>query len=741
MDTLLIAPQLHCDVCVSPRSCEHLDAATLDWRADLRAREHPGSPALGRSSKRARELSPLAQDRSVADPLRARVSERRRSRSTGTRSSKATSTRKESSSCSTDDDFKAAAIESSKTIEILDFVKSDEIDPRYFETPYYVVPAKGGEKAYALLREAIKRTGMVGIGKITMRTNSLHLAGIKAVGDAIVLEIMRFEDELVDVERHEFPSDDGRASAGTADGGAARREPVAAVRSVEVHRRLSREPDEDHSREDEGKKDRRARSPRSARARRSSISWRGCRRASRWARSGRLRDAPRNAERTRAPRESRRRGAKRHEADSRPCSPPSAPSFHAGERLGVRAEVRRHSHSRIRVEATASRSISRNGIDKTRQFPEIADALRELHARAKRPFVIDGEIVAHATATHRRAFRNCRAACTSTDRNAIERHRADSPAALMVFDMLARRKEVARSLSRGACGESISPRCSDPAGRIPTRCGSATSPTTARRMLREARDVTDGKASSRSAAMRAYDAGPTIARVAQAQDRAPAGVRRRRLDRAAQIARAHRRAPPRLLRRRRSLVYAGHTGTGFSRNRCSTRTGGSRRLERKHVAVFDDAAHERDARTGRGRQSSSRSSSTSGPRTENCVSRSSSACATTRRRAKSSREPESTVRQRRRRIAPTDAPCRAVARAAAAAIKPTRSASSAARSYICARPPNRLSSRDAERDRATDRRTSKKTAAAARWSCRTASSRSRTSTRCSFRRRSTPRAT
>ena len=108
----------------------------------------------------------------------------------------------------TDDDFKAASIESSKTIEIMDFVQADEVDARYFETPYYVVPAKGGEKAYALLREAIKRTGMVGIGKITMRTNSLHLAGVKTVGDAIVLEIMRFAGELVDVNDFSFPSAD-----------------------------------------------------------------------------------------------------------------------------------------------------------------------------------------------------------------------------------------------------------------------------------------------------------------------------------------------------------------------------------------------------------------------------------------------------------------------------------------------------------------------------------------------------
>jgi DNA end-binding protein Ku len=106
-----------------------------------------------------------------------------------------------------DEDFKAAAIESSKTIEILDFVASEQLDPRFFETPYYVVPQKGGEKAYALLREAIKQTGMVGIGKITMRSNSLHMSGVKAVGDAIVLEIMRFGDELVEVSDFSFPTD------------------------------------------------------------------------------------------------------------------------------------------------------------------------------------------------------------------------------------------------------------------------------------------------------------------------------------------------------------------------------------------------------------------------------------------------------------------------------------------------------------------------------------------------------
>jgi DNA end-binding protein Ku len=108
----------------------------------------------------------------------------------------------------TDEDFKAAALESSKTIDILDFVKEEEIDPRFFDTPYYLVPTKGGEKAYALLREAVQRSGAVGVGKITIR-QSQHLAGIKAVGDALVLELMRFANELVDADEFTFPTADG----------------------------------------------------------------------------------------------------------------------------------------------------------------------------------------------------------------------------------------------------------------------------------------------------------------------------------------------------------------------------------------------------------------------------------------------------------------------------------------------------------------------------------------------------
>ncbi|MDQ6635131.1 MAG: Ku protein [Gemmatimonadota bacterium] len=94
---------------------------------------------------------------------------------------------------------------SSKAVEMMDFVKSDEIDPRYFDTPYYLVPQKGGEKPYALLREALQRTEMVGIGKLTLRQKE-HLVAVRPIGDALVLELMRFEHELVEPEELSFPS-------------------------------------------------------------------------------------------------------------------------------------------------------------------------------------------------------------------------------------------------------------------------------------------------------------------------------------------------------------------------------------------------------------------------------------------------------------------------------------------------------------------------------------------------------
>jgi DNA end-binding protein Ku len=104
----------------------------------------------------------------------------------------------------TKEDFETAALRKSRTIDILDFVEADQIDDRFFETPYYLTPAKGGERAYALLREAIRQSGRIGIAKIILR-ESQHLAALEVIGDALVLTMMRFSDEIVDTNQLTFP--------------------------------------------------------------------------------------------------------------------------------------------------------------------------------------------------------------------------------------------------------------------------------------------------------------------------------------------------------------------------------------------------------------------------------------------------------------------------------------------------------------------------------------------------------
>ncbi len=105
-----------------------------------------------------------------------------------------------------DEDFKRVDLEvAAQTIDIIDFVPVEEINPMYFQKPYYLEPAKGGDKPYALLREALGDSGPgVGIAKVVIRTRE-HLAGVKAQGDALILEIMHFGDELVDADDLKFP--------------------------------------------------------------------------------------------------------------------------------------------------------------------------------------------------------------------------------------------------------------------------------------------------------------------------------------------------------------------------------------------------------------------------------------------------------------------------------------------------------------------------------------------------------
>ena len=96
-------------------------------------------------------------------------------------------------------DFKAANPKATQTIDIEDFVLLDDIDTMLFDKPYYLVPQKNGEKGYFLLRDALAKTKKVAVGKIVIRTKQ-HLVAIIARADYLVLEILRFAHEVIDVD-------------------------------------------------------------------------------------------------------------------------------------------------------------------------------------------------------------------------------------------------------------------------------------------------------------------------------------------------------------------------------------------------------------------------------------------------------------------------------------------------------------------------------------------------------------
>lgn len=93
------------------------------------------------------------------------------------------------------DDLKKANVKATQTLDIQDFVRADQIDPTFFETPYYIVPQKRATKAYVLLREALKKKGAVAVATFVLRTRE-HLCALMPVGDAIMLEVLRFGHEL-----------------------------------------------------------------------------------------------------------------------------------------------------------------------------------------------------------------------------------------------------------------------------------------------------------------------------------------------------------------------------------------------------------------------------------------------------------------------------------------------------------------------------------------------------------------
>lgn len=97
-----------------------------------------------------------------------------------------------------DEDFEKASPKKSKSIDIVQFVKAEEIDPIFFEKPYYIIPATGGEKTYGLLLKALEKAGTVGIAEFMLR-NRQHVCAIKPYKEVLMLEQMRYEDEIKEV--------------------------------------------------------------------------------------------------------------------------------------------------------------------------------------------------------------------------------------------------------------------------------------------------------------------------------------------------------------------------------------------------------------------------------------------------------------------------------------------------------------------------------------------------------------
>jgi DNA end-binding protein Ku len=113
------------------------------------------------------------------------------------------------------EDFKRANPTATQTVEILAFVDVSEIGPQFYENPYYLVPGKRGEKAYALLRETMKRAGKAAVASVVIATKQ-HLAAVIPMGKLLLLDTLRYADEIRDSASFTLPAE-GLKSAGISD--------------------------------------------------------------------------------------------------------------------------------------------------------------------------------------------------------------------------------------------------------------------------------------------------------------------------------------------------------------------------------------------------------------------------------------------------------------------------------------------------------------------------------------------
>ena len=114
-----------------------------------------------------------------------------------------------------DEDLKRANVKATQTIDILTFVDAGDVPLTYYEHPYYLLPGKGGEKVYALLRETLRKSGKIGIANVVIRTRQ-HLCALVCIDKAIVLNTLRFADELREMDDLELPGSTLKA-AGISD--------------------------------------------------------------------------------------------------------------------------------------------------------------------------------------------------------------------------------------------------------------------------------------------------------------------------------------------------------------------------------------------------------------------------------------------------------------------------------------------------------------------------------------------
>jgi DNA end-binding protein Ku len=110
-----------------------------------------------------------------------------------------------------DEDLRRANPEATQTIDIISFVDAEQVPLIYYEQPYYLAPGKGGDKVYALLRETLREVGKIGIANVVIRVKQ-HLAALVCVGDTIVLNTLRFPDEIRPTDELKIPGGNSKGA-------------------------------------------------------------------------------------------------------------------------------------------------------------------------------------------------------------------------------------------------------------------------------------------------------------------------------------------------------------------------------------------------------------------------------------------------------------------------------------------------------------------------------------------------